>query len=52
MKLYGKSGNIIKPDVPPPGPQEYIEKGFPPYENPTNWWQKIHNFILCIKREG
>lgn len=37
-----------KPELPPPGPPEYIEKGFPKHENP-NWWQKIENWLFASK---
>ena len=39
-----------RPPIPPPGKQEWIEKGFPRYEKP-NWWQKIMNYLFATTRE-
>ena len=35
-----------KPQMPPPGLDVWIEKGYPRHENP-NWWQKITNWLFA-----
>jgi len=40
--LYDQQGNEIKPPMPPMGPDEFIEKGFPSIAwGGLTWWQRI-----------
>jgi len=50
MKLYDKNGKFIKPDLPPPGPENYYEKGFPAHDPPRNWWQRFENWLFTSRR--
>ena len=45
MDIYDAKGNLIKPNLPPPGPEVWIEKGFPRYDKP-NRRQKILNKVF------
>ena len=50
MTLYDKNNNIIKPDPPPPGPENYYWKGFgPPYDPADKWWKRLWNWVFVEK---